>query len=198
MEDLCRVVSAGKFVIRDSLFVIRGVALAVAVLLAGCGKGDDGQQGGTQGALQEFVGKDFAALEVQTLDGEAQPLKDLMMEGKPVVLNVWATWCAPCLQEMPTLDALGREGKYTVVAIATDADAGQVKEFLKKQTWGPGVRVWFDKLGRVTREKMGATAIPASFVLTPSLTVVMAEAGERDWVHASMRAEMAAALKAAQ
>lgn len=174
---------------------MRGVVfslLLVVVMLASCGNNNESP---TQKAMQRFVGQDFSQIEVQTLDGLSQPLRDAAMDKKPVIVNVWATWCAPCLAEMPKLAELGKQGKYTVVAIATDADAKDVKEFLKKQTWGPGVQIWFDKLGSVTREKMGAGAIPVTYVLDRKLKVEMVEAGERDWTHPTMITKMEEALR---
>ena len=51
--------------------------------------------------------------------------------GKPVLVNLWATWCAPCIKELPTLDRLSVERQMTVVAISQD-DAPQsvVQKFL--------------------------------------------------------------------
>jgi thiol-disulfide isomerase/thioredoxin len=55
-------------------------------------------------------------------DGSAARLADF--RGRPVLLNLWATWCAPCVVEMPMLDALARrEGKrLTVLAVSQDLD----------------------------------------------------------------------------
>ena len=51
--------------------------------------------------------------------GEAVSLAEF--EGKPVLLNLWATWCAPCVAEMPTLDALGgSRGDVEVLAVSQD------------------------------------------------------------------------------
>ncbi len=48
--------------------------------------------------------------------------------GKPVLLNLWATWCVPCVKEMPTLDALaGQKGDaLTVIALSQDSDGAKV------------------------------------------------------------------------
>lgn len=159
--------------------MVRGMVFAVALLLAACGEGDSGK---VAKGFEAWVGRDVSALEVQTLDGEVQPLRDVALDGKPVVLNVWATWCPPCLKEMPTLDALGKQGNYTVVAIATDGEAETVKEFLKKQAWGSGVRIWFDANGIVTREKLGVAALPVTFVLDKELKVVDVQTGAHDWL----------------
>ncbi|HWK36630.1 TlpA disulfide reductase family protein [Sphingomonas sp.] len=54
--------------------------------------------------------------------------------GTPVLLNLWATWCAPCIKEMPSLDALAvREGaKLQVIALSQDLDAAKVAPFWAK------------------------------------------------------------------
>lgn len=170
---------------------MRYVLAGICVLLVACGQGDDV----AQQTLQAWIGKDLSAVTVETLEGQPQGLRDAALAGKPVVVNVWATWCTPCLKEMPTLDALGKQGNYTVVAIATDQDARTVKDFLRKQSWGSGVQVWFDSLGAVTRKAMGATGIPVTFVLDKDLKVRLAEAGERDWAHPSMARKMERALE---
>ena len=152
----------------------------IAMILAGCGESEP--TSGVAKGFEAWVGRDVSALVVQSLDGEMQPLKDVAVEGKPVVVNVWATWCPPCLKEMPTLDALGKQGQYTVVAIATDGDVATVKEFLKKQEWGGGVRIWFDANGMVTREKLGAGAVPVTYVLDKDLKVTDVQTGAHDWM----------------
>ena len=55
--------------------------------------------------------------------------------GKPVLLNLWATWCAPCVKEMPTLDALAVSlgDKVTVIALSQDLEgAAKVDPFFQK------------------------------------------------------------------
>ena len=64
------------------------------------------------------------ALEDMTFDGPSgQTLKLASFKGKVVLLNIWATWCAPCREEMPALDALQRDlgsDKFEVVALSVD------------------------------------------------------------------------------
>jgi len=68
------------------------------------------------------------------LDGKSAPLK---ADGRPMLVNVWATWCAPCVKELPTLDRLAAGG-VRVVAVSQDAavqgDAGaKVRPFLMQR-----------------------------------------------------------------
>jgi thiol-disulfide isomerase/thioredoxin len=52
--------------------------------------------------------------------------------GTPVLLNLWATWCGPCVKELPTLDALAKRegGKLHVVALSQDTDPAKVAPFM--------------------------------------------------------------------
>ncbi len=157
-------------------------ALAVLVGLGGC----DSAPNPAEAVLRHTLGQNVAELSVQTLDGAPQPfaaLQESPANSLPVVLNIWATWCTPCLAEMPTLDALGRSGRARVVAIATDASATVVKDFLRQQSWGQGVEIWHDPRGIVTREALSAKALPSTYVLNPSLTITYAVVGERDWAN---------------
>ena len=67
-------------------------------------------------------------------DPDGKPATLAAFRGKPVLLNLWATWCAPCVKEMPTLDALAaREaGKLNVVALSQDLEPAKVAEFWQK------------------------------------------------------------------
>lgn len=72
------------------------------------------------------------AFTFQNADGKALTLADF--KGKTILLNLWATWCAPCRKEMPALDrlqaALGSD-KFEVVALSLDKDgAEKAKKFL--------------------------------------------------------------------
>lgn len=63
------------------------------------------------------------------MDGRSTSLADF--RGRPVLVNLWATWCGPCVAEMPTLAATAQrlKGKVAVIAVAQD-DMAKVKPFL--------------------------------------------------------------------
>lgn len=65
------------------------------------------------------------------LDPSGKQVTLASYRGKPVLLNLWATWCAPCVKEMPTLDALAaRDGAtLTVIALSQDLDPAKVAPF---------------------------------------------------------------------
>jgi cytochrome c biogenesis protein CcmG/thiol:disulfide interchange protein DsbE len=93
----------------------------LAVLLAGCYRGSRPPRIGT--AAPDFT--------VQDAD-RTVTLRDL--HGKVVVLNFWATWCAPCVEEMPSLVQLQQRFKdkgLSVVGVSIDVDGDAYRKFLK-------------------------------------------------------------------
>ncbi len=113
---------------------------------------------------------------------EGTPFNWTALQGKPLLLNFWATWCPPCVKEMPELDRFHREfspAGWQVVGLAIDGPT-PVKEFLAKVKVGFGVAlagfggtelaqtmgntagglpftVLIDAQGRIRHRKMGAT-----------------------------------------
>lgn len=65
-----------------------------------------------------------------TPDGERVKLDDFL--GKPVLLNLWATWCAPCVKELPSLDALAGQlgNRVQVLAVSQDMQPEKVAPFV--------------------------------------------------------------------
>ena len=90
--------------------------------------GDQPAQAASTGAtpLDQLAQKKFPAPDGSALDLAA-------LKGKPVVINFWATWCPPCIREMPDLAALAREmgDQAAFIGIAADTD-GNVKKFTAK------------------------------------------------------------------
>ena len=81
-------------------------------------------------SVADVVGKPAAALELPALDGSRIDLAAL--RGKTVLLNFWASWCSPCVEEMPLLDRTAREraaSGLVVIGVAVD-DEDAVRAFL--------------------------------------------------------------------
>lgn len=73
----------------------------------------------------------FWALQWETPSGAALPMRDFA--GRPLLLNFWATWCPPCVEELPLINAFYRENKakgWQVLGLAVDK-LGPVQSFLK-------------------------------------------------------------------
>lgn len=80
----------------------------------------------------KLIGNAAPALDMKLINGRSQSLASL--RGKPVLINVWATWCPPCIEEMPMLDSAHRAGKIHVIAIAHD-DRKAVEQFLSRKNF---------------------------------------------------------------
>ncbi len=78
----------------------------------------------------KLIGSAAPTLVMQDLAGKKVQLQDF--RGKPLVVNFWATWCPPCIKEMPMLERAHSRGDIQVVAIASD-EAADVRGFQKAQ-----------------------------------------------------------------
>jgi thiol-disulfide isomerase/thioredoxin len=110
-------------------------------------------------------------IKLQTLDGDALKLSDF--KDKVMILNLWATWCGPCKQEMPELVKMSNDYKsrgLVVLGIATtyNEQNGQahVKEFVKSQNI-PYKIIWDDGAlaGPLVQAVQGRSVIPQSFLI---------------------------------
>ncbi|CAG9212268.1 hypothetical protein BVI434_270001 [Burkholderia vietnamiensis] len=86
---------------------------------------------GTLATLQRNA-PPFAAMQLQALDGT--PVLPQRFAGKPLVVNLWATWCAPCRREMPILEQVQRDRPdITVLMLNQGESASAVRAFLAQQ-----------------------------------------------------------------
>ena len=122
------------------------------------------------------------ALELATPSGAQLPVRTL--RGRPLVLNFWATWCPPCVKEMPELDRFAREFSnrgWQVLGVAID-QADPVRAFLKVTPVGfPVVLAGADGLGWVRRLGNPAGGLPFSVVLSAPGQIVQRKLGATDF-----------------
>lgn len=81
--------------------------------------------------LEQYEKEGVPNFEARNLDGQAFELKDYI--GKVVVLNFWASWCGPCIEEVPSLIKLVKEmkGEVKLIAISGDSNRQDIDIFLK-------------------------------------------------------------------
>ncbi|MGN6269091.1 MAG: TlpA family protein disulfide reductase [Sphingomonas sp.] len=109
--------------------------------------------------------------------GKSVSLADF--RGAPVLVNLWATWCGPCVKEMPTLDALAKSGAVRVVAVSQDlGGAAKVTPFFKAHGF-TALKPYLDpKLGLGTA--LGAN-LPTTILYDAQGREVWRETGGYDW-----------------
>jgi thiol-disulfide isomerase/thioredoxin len=146
--------------------------------LAACG------QASTPAAQPVAEGQAFPAALLALLSDPGDTGRAL--QGKMLVLNLWATWCPPCRQEMPDLERLGKAldpARFVVVGLSVDADTFLAAEFLLQN--GITFANHFDQNGAVSRS-LGLQSYPQTFVIAPNRTLVKQIQGYQAWNAPSM------------
>ncbi len=116
---------------------------------------------------------------VPTSTGEAFRLAE--QRGKVVMVNFWATWCPPCLEEMPAMERLYRAHKdrgFVLLAVSVDANSKKVTPFVTdhKLTMPIGLDPKMD-----LANAYGVRALPSSFVVGRDGNLVALAIGPRHW-----------------
>jgi cytochrome c biogenesis protein CcmG, thiol:disulfide interchange protein DsbE len=125
---------------------------------------------------------EFSALNLQ---GDPVSLAD--HRGEVILLNIWATWCLPCREEMPSMqrlhERLGAEG-FRVIAVSVDALPGGrdptpvVASFVEE--YGLDFDIWLDPAGGVQRTYR-TTGVPETFVIDREGMIVKKVIGATEW-----------------
>ncbi|HEY0028174.1 MAG TPA: TlpA disulfide reductase family protein [Allosphingosinicella sp.] len=126
------------------------------------------------------AGTPAPATPFQDPDGARTSLAEFA--GKPVLLNLWATWCAPCVKELPTLDALQvREGKaLQVLTVSQDMEGrAKVEAFLAKGKFQT-LEAWLDS-EMALMSQLGVTTLPTTILYDARGREVWRVVGDKDW-----------------
>ena len=172
------------------------VALGLTVLLAGCDTGaePDAQAASTPtvgsrardatltGTLdRSLAGDEVPAVTVRQPDGTELALNE--MDGQPFLLNLWATWCAPCVVEMPLLDDMAGDlgGKVRVVTVSEDLrGADAVKPFFADHKFA-ALEPWMDPDNALAFAYGGGAVLPLTILYDGAGKEVWRVIGAYDW-----------------
>jgi thiol-disulfide isomerase/thioredoxin len=125
--------------------------------------------------------------DLKFVGADGKPLSLADWQGKTVLLNLWATWCVPCRQEMPTLDALEQKlggPDFQVVAVNIDTrDAEKPKAFLK-EVGATHLAYYADSSAKTFQDLKSigrAFGMPTTLLIDPHGCEIGTIAGPADW-----------------
>ncbi len=161
-------------------YVVASGALAIVIAIHGLAGGGSAPTGPGSPA------PDYRATD---LGGDSVALSNLF--GEVILLNIWATWCPPCREEMPSMqrlyEALGPAG-LRIVAVSIDAEegsvdaggrpGGDVADFVEE--YGLTFDVWLDPSGRIQRAYR-TTGVPESFIIDRDGRILRRIPGPTEW-----------------
>jgi thiol-disulfide isomerase/thioredoxin len=122
-------------------------------------------------------------MEFQDLKGNTIEVSSL--KGKVIFLNLWATWCPPCVAEMPSIQKLYekyKENEEIAFLIVSNENPAPVEKFMKKK--GYTFPVYLNKFRMP--EAFATSSIPTTFVVSKDGKIVVKEVGASDWASESM------------
>jgi peroxiredoxin len=126
------------------------------------------------------VGRPAPNFEFPGLDGKIVSLADY--RGKVVLVNIWATWCPPCIDEMPSMEKLYNELKgedFEILAVSIDAQGiKSVAPFMK--AYKLSFPALIDTAGTI-KNLYKATGIPESFIIDKEGILIKKIIGPLDW-----------------
>ncbi|MDO8413596.1 MAG: TlpA disulfide reductase family protein [Gallionellaceae bacterium] len=114
--------------------------------------------------------------QLPNLDGNVTPFS--VYSGVALVVNIWASWCPPCVQEMPSLEKLStlfNPKDLRVIGISVDSDLNLVREFLIR------VPLTFPMLWDRGNNILHIPSFPSTFLLRRDHSIARTIVGERNW-----------------
>ena len=117
-------------------------------------------------------------LTITTLEGKQFTLKELCSRNDLAVVNFWATWCRPCIEEMPDLERTHvayRDKKVVILGIATEKSASGVKEFIAQQKIA--YEIALDDQDKIASAFGGVRVLPTTIFLDSQNNIVKVHKG---------------------
>ncbi|HEY9568502.1 MAG TPA: TlpA disulfide reductase family protein, partial [Thalassobaculum sp.] len=114
---------------------------------------------------------------------DGRPIKLDAYRGSLVLLNVWATWCAPCIRELPSLDRLQAElggERFRVVLLSVDRKGLETAAPFLEKLGIANLRTAADPKSELARA-LGATGLPTSVLLDADGRIVGRMLGDAEW-----------------
>lgn len=121
-----------------------------------------------------FIGKTLPEITLETLAGGTLHSTNLAKDG-PVLVNVFASWCAPCATELPVLQRFTDTAKIPLIGIAYKDDPDDLKQWLDRHG-NPYQNIGLDPKGQAAIE-LGVYGVPETMVVSPEGRLLFRHAG---------------------
>jgi thiol-disulfide isomerase/thioredoxin len=164
-------------------------ALVHGQAAAGRGKVEAARVSPAADALGDFspldVPRPAPDVRFSTRDGRTLSLDDF--HGRMVLVNFWATWCQPCIHEMPSLDRLQAKlgGELTIIAIAEDRRGGEVVDPFVTKLGLRSLKTYLDPESNASHA-FDVEGLPTSYLIDRDGQILGSLEGGADWDTASM------------
>ena len=129
--------------------------------------------------------------ELETLDGKKIEVAEKLIEKKLILVNFWATWCPPCIKEIPDLINLKERFEREIEIIFVSVDANPTKvipKFLKKNEL-KNFQTYIDKKLNLTK-KLDVKVMPTTLVITEGPYELSRVEGYIDWLNKELITEL--------
>ena len=145
--------------------------------------------------MRSFAGTPLPAIQFSDADGNAL---DLAAQDGPVLINLWATWCAPCVVEMPQLDALAAEmeGEVRVITVSQDVRGADVVTPFFAQKGFAQLEPWLDPDAQLSAQFTPEGLLPLTILFDAQGKEVLRVAGAYEWDSAEAIATIRESLAA--
>ncbi|MEQ9424318.1 MAG: TlpA disulfide reductase family protein [Cyclobacteriaceae bacterium] len=150
------------------------ILLSAILLLVGCDQSSNRSE-----ASEQRESKTKPTLEdVSLADLKGNPIKISDYKGQVVFLNFWATWCKPCIAEMPSIDRAKKalEGKEVVFLAASDESIEKIERFMGKYEFSFDFIQMKDDFAT-----LAIHSLPTTIIYDRSGKIILNEVGARDW-----------------
>lgn len=178
----------------SSVWSMRTLAFAAMILASSAAVAPVGAAG-----IKTFVEKNppqpLPQTDVMTMEGEPTTLAKALPAGKPAVVNLWATWCAPCVKELPALADLQKLLGENAAVVTLSVDRGgayAVGAFFAK-TGITGLRTLVDPRAE-SLQTLQARGLPTTILVDAQGREVARFEGPAEWDSAEVAAEVKARL----
>jgi len=134
------------------------------------------------------INKVIHASDFELLDMDEEPVRLSDYKGKVVLLNFWATWCPPCVREMPSMERLQNKvasEKFAVLAVNQMESADDVFAFTGQLAVDPTFKIIFDSDSKVS-QRYAVRGLPTTYLIDKKGNIRYRAVGGREFDHVAV------------